>query len=72
MLDPAGLQNNGGPTQTIALQPGSPAIDQGKRDTILSFATDIDQRGLIRPYDFASIINATGGDASDIGAFELQ
>lgn len=29
MLDPAGLQNNGGPTETIALQPGSPAIDTG-------------------------------------------
>lgn len=26
-LDPNGLQNNGGPTQTIALQPGSPALD---------------------------------------------
>src|SRR5207302_1659598 len=30
LLDPAGLQNNGGPTRTIALQPGSPAIDKGK------------------------------------------
>jgi len=28
-LDPAGLANNGGPTQTIALQPGSPAIEAG-------------------------------------------
>jgi len=27
LLDPAGLQNNGGSTQTIALLPGSPAID---------------------------------------------
>jgi hypothetical protein len=27
MLDPAGLANNGGPTQTIALLSGSPAID---------------------------------------------
>ena len=26
-LDPAGLQNNGGPTQTIALEAGSAAID---------------------------------------------
>ena len=26
-LDPLGLQNNGGPTQTIALEPGSQAID---------------------------------------------
>jgi hypothetical protein len=29
MLDPAGLQNNGGPSPTIALQPGSPAINSG-------------------------------------------
>ena len=28
-LDPAGLQNNGGLTQTIALLPNSPAIDKG-------------------------------------------
>jgi hypothetical protein len=28
-LDPAGLKDNGGPTQTIALQPGSPAINAG-------------------------------------------
>jgi fibronectin-binding autotransporter adhesin len=27
LLDLNGLQNNGGPTQTIALQPNSPAID---------------------------------------------
>ena len=29
MLDPAGLQNNGGPSPTIALLPGSPAINSG-------------------------------------------
>ncbi len=29
MLDPAGLQDNGGPTQTIALLSQSPAIDSG-------------------------------------------
>lgn len=27
----AGLAENGGPTETIALRPGSPALDQGKR-----------------------------------------
>ena len=31
MLDPLGLQNNGGPTQTIALQSSSQAIDAGTR-----------------------------------------
>ena len=29
MLDPAGLQDNGGPTKTIALLSGSPAINAG-------------------------------------------
>ena len=27
LLDPAGLKDNGGPTQTVGLQPQSPAID---------------------------------------------
>ena len=50
----AALGSNGGPTQTRALQAGSPAIDAG--DT--SLATD--QRGETRPF----------GTADDIGAFE--
>ena len=52
----AALANNGGPTLTIALLPGSPAIDAG--DTSLAPATD--QRGYPRP----------AGVAADIGAFE--
>src|SRR5262249_9639314 len=40
------LQNNGGPTLTMALLSGSPAIDQGK-----SFGLTTDQRGLPRPFD---------------------
>ncbi len=64
-LDPLGLQNNGGPTQTIALTFGSLAIDKGK-----SFGSTTDQRGIARPYDNASIPNASGGDGSDIGAYE--
>jgi hypothetical protein len=61
------LQNNGGPTLTHALLPGSPAIDQGK-----SFGRTADQRGRHRPYDFASVPNAPGGNGTDIGAFELN
>jgi CSLREA domain-containing protein len=61
------LANNGGPTQTIALNTGSPAIDQGK-----AFGLTIDQRGYPRPTDNPSIPNASGGDASDIGAFEVD
>ncbi len=59
------LQDNGGPTPTMALLLGSPAIDQGK-----SFGLTTDQRGEPRPFDWPSVPNATGGDASDIGAFE--
>jgi hypothetical protein len=55
----AKLANNGGPTQTQALQPGSPAIDHGGSSANGCPATD--QRGITRPQ----------GPASDIGAFEL-
>jgi hypothetical protein len=50
------IANNGGPTPTMALLPGSPAIDAG--DTSLAPATD--QRGFPRP----------AGLAADIGAYE--
>jgi hypothetical protein len=65
-LDPA-LADNGGPTPTHALLPGSIAIDRGN-----SFGSSIDQRGLPRPSDFPAIGNKEGGDGSDIGAIELQ
>ncbi len=64
-LDLAGLQDNTGPTQTIALTAGSAAIDKGK-----SFGLTTDQRGAVRPYDDPGIPNASGGDGSDIGAYE--
>ncbi|MGA2865423.1 MAG: choice-of-anchor tandem repeat GloVer-containing protein [Verrucomicrobiota bacterium] len=51
------LANNGGPTLTIALLPGSPAIDAA--DTAAAPATD--QRGFPRPV----------GSAADIGAYEF-
>jgi CSLREA domain-containing protein len=67
------LQDNGGPTLTHALQPGSPALDQGSADaTSLTSAITTDQRGLPRPSDDLSIPNPSFGDGSDIGAFELQ
>jgi hypothetical protein len=59
------LQNNGGPTPTMALATNSPAIDQGN-----SFGLTTDQRGAPRPFDYPSIANPGGGDGSDIGAFE--
>ena len=61
-LDPllGPLQDNGGPAATIALRPGSPAIDAGDN----SDAPDWDQRGP----GFPRIVN----DTIDIGAFEVQ
>ncbi len=67
-LDPNGLQNNGGPNQTIALLPGSPAVDAipvgangrcAAADGVTAVVTD--QRSVSRPQ----------GSACDIGAFEL-
>ena len=60
------LQDNGGLTFTMALLPGSPAIDQG-----VSEGLSTDQRGMPRTADQPNISNASGGDGTDIGAFEL-
>jgi predicted outer membrane repeat protein len=54
------LANNGGPTQTIALLPGSPAIDKGSNSFVTAGETD--QRG------FSRVVNGT----VDIGSFEVQ
>jgi CSLREA domain-containing protein len=53
-----GLANNGGPTQTHALLPGSAAIDAA----VAAYCPATDQRGVPRPQ----------GPACDIGAFEVQ
>ncbi|MGO9813478.1 MAG: choice-of-anchor Q domain-containing protein [Isosphaeraceae bacterium] len=62
------LADNGGPTQTIALLPGSPAIDAGSNALAVDPTTGLplttDQRGP----GFARIVNGT----VDIGAFEVQ
>ncbi|MEO7299434.1 MAG: choice-of-anchor Q domain-containing protein, partial [Verrucomicrobiota bacterium] len=61
------LQNNGGPTATMALLGGSPAIDKGSGGGLTT-----DQRGQPRPFDQLTIVNASGGDGSDIGAYEVS
>jgi hypothetical protein len=58
------LQNNGGPTETHALLPGSPAIDAGSCAGVTT-----DQRGANRPIDQPE---PNADDGCDIGAFELQ
>jgi CSLREA domain-containing protein len=55
------------PLKTIALLPGSPAIDKGVRNDLTT-----DQRGQPRPFNYANIPPAAGGDNSDIGAFEAN
>jgi hypothetical protein len=62
LLDPAGLKNNGGPTPTIALQNGSPAIDAG--DPNFTPPPYFDQRGP----GFPRVVNGR----IDIGAFEFN
>jgi hypothetical protein len=52
------LADNGGPTLTIALLPGSPAIEAGA----VAGTPATDQRGVARPQ----------GAAADIGAFEFE
>jgi hypothetical protein len=65
-LDPllGPLADNGGPTLTHALLPGSPAIDGGDATSCLS----TDQRFLDRPVDG----DGDGMAVCDIGAFEFQ
>jgi hypothetical protein len=69
LLSPAGLADNGGPTPTIALALGSPAIDQG----LSGPGETTDQRGLPRPVLYPGVpVTTPGSNAADIGAFELQ
>ena len=58
------LQNNGGPTLTMALLPGSPAIDKGSNSNLLPGITT-DQRVFM-----ARIINCGMSATVDVGAYE--
>jgi hypothetical protein len=60
------LGDNGGATETQKPAATSPVVDAGS-----AFGLTSDQRGSARPFD-AITTNAAGGDASDIGAVELQ
>jgi len=64
------LQDNGGPTFTHALLPGSPAMDKGTN--FAGAATDQRGLGFVRTVDDPSAPNASAGDGTDIGAYEVQ
>jgi Ca2+-binding RTX toxin-like protein len=63
------LQDNGGPTPTMALPKTSPAVDKGNK-----YQATTDQRGLPREADWIDVPNSTARpwDGTDMGAFELQ
>jgi hypothetical protein len=64
-LDPAGLADNGGPTQTIAVDAGSPVINNGKEAACRAAPVNKhDQRGFVRP--------GTGSTKCTIGAYEFN
>ncbi|MFI5396905.1 MAG: choice-of-anchor Q domain-containing protein [Candidatus Binatia bacterium] len=65
VLDPTGFHRNGGPTQTIALQAGSPAITAGDESVCAAPPVNsLDQRGYVRPGD--------GATKCSIGAYEYN
>jgi len=64
-LDPAGLADNGGPTQTVAVESGSPAINAGDEGACKAAPVKgVDQRGFARP--------GTGSTSCTIGAYEFN
>lgn len=84
-LDPAGLADNGGPVRTIALRPGSAAIDTASSGAGGSAACGsgdnaTDARGVDRPQDGigTGAVNpgvvpfAETANACDIGAYEAD
>lgn len=63
------LADNGGPNHTLALLPGSPAIDQIPDGAIgCEAGITLDQRGSVRAGGAAG----AGGPACDIGAYEFD
>jgi hypothetical protein len=68
LLDPEGHKDNGGPTVTIALLPGSPAIKAGARIDASGNPVAADQRGVPRALNESADATAP----CDIGAYEAS
>ena len=65
VLDPTGLKNNGGPTQTIGIQADSPAVNAGDETVCAALpVNNLDQRGYVRP--------GAGATRCSIGAYEFD
>lgn len=64
------LQNNGGPTKTMALDCASVAMDKGINSNALG--TDQRDAGFARTFDDPIKTNAAVGDGTDVGAVEGQ
>lgn len=80
-LDPqlGPLQDNGGPTWTHALLPGSPAVDAGRNDQAVEFGQTGHASGIVplqtdqRLGSFSRFVDGNGDAEAivDIGAFEM-
>jgi CSLREA domain-containing protein len=68
LLDPNALKDNGGPTQTVALQTGSPAIDA----IPIARCPATDQRGFRRLGPGGRFTHTGRVSACDIGAFDMD
>ncbi len=70
------LANNGGPTETVALLAGSPAIDAGASSFVVASGTitapALDERGAVRGSTGVTPGTANAGTTVDIGAYEAS
>jgi len=64
-LSPSGLQNNGGPTATIALLPSSPAVGA------IPIASCVDSEQMVVATDQRGMLRLNPQQRCDIGAYEL-
>jgi hypothetical protein len=61
--------DNGGPAETVALDPRSPAVDAGERECESVVPTDA--RGFSRAAQDGNLDGGSDGDRCDLGAYEI-